>query len=197
MSRLASPELAERRRRQILDAALDCFRRRGFHQSSMQEICAAAGISAGALYRYFGSKAEIITAIAEDERRDSSVVFSAANGTVIDGLCKVAERFFRKLAAGDGALVADVLAEASRDPILARNLALFDKQYVIACAEMIGAGQVRGEVDPALDPVEAAQTLFAAIEGVGLRAATFGQTQFDGAAAQFRDLAERYLAVRV
>ena len=63
MSRLARPELAERRRRQILDAALDCFRRRGFHQTSMQEICAAAGISAGALYRYFGSKAEIITAI--------------------------------------------------------------------------------------------------------------------------------------
>ena len=197
MSRLASPELAERRRRQILDAALDCFRRRGFHQSSMQEICAAAGISAGALYRYFGSKAEIITAIAEDERRDSSVAFSAANGTVIDGLCTVAERFFRKLAAGDGALVADVLAEASRDPILARNLALFDKQYVMACAEMIGAGQLRGEVDPALDPVEAAQTLFAAIEGVGLRAATFGQTKFDEAAAQFRGLAERYLAVRV
>jgi len=196
MSRLASPELAVRRRRQILDAALDCFRRRGFHQTSMQEICGAASISAGALYRYFGSKAEIITAIAHDERQDSSVVFNAANVTVIDGLCKVAERFFQKLAAGDGALVADVLAEASRDPILARNLALFDKQYVMACAEMIGAGQVRGEVDPALDPIEAAQTLFAAIEGVGLRAATFGQTQFDGAAAQFRGLAERYLAVR-
>lgn len=196
MSRLASPELAERRRRQILDAALDCFRRRGFHQTSMQEICAAAGISAGALYRYFGSKAEIITAIAHDERQDSSIMFNVANGTVIDGLCLIAEGFFRKLAAGDGALVADVLAEAARDPKLARNLALFDKQYVMACAEMIGAGQGRGEVDPALDPTEAAQTLFAAIEGVGLRAATFGQTQFEGAAAQFRGLAERYLAVR-
>ena len=196
MSRLASPELAVRRRRQILDAALDCFRRRGFHQSSMQEICAAADISAGALYRYFGSKAEIITAIAEDERRDTSVAFRTPNGSVVDSLCAVAEGFFRKLAAGDGALVADVLAEASRDPILARNLALIDKQYVTACADMISAGQVRGEVDPALDPVEAAQTLFAAIEGVGLRAATFGQTRFDTAAAHFRGLAERYLAVR-
>jgi TetR/AcrR family transcriptional repressor of uid operon len=196
MSRLASPELAVRRRRQILDAALDCFRRRGFHQTSMHEICAAAGISAGALYRYFGSKAEIITAIAEDERRDSSVVFSAANGTVIDGLCSVAEGFFRKLAAGDGALVADVLAEASRDPILADNLALIDKQYVTACADMIRAGQGRGEVDPTLEPIEAVQTLFAAIEGIGLRAATLGQARFDTASAQFRDLAERYLAVR-
>ncbi len=61
---------------------------------------------------------------------------------------------------------------------------------------MISAGQVRGEIDPTLDPEEAARTLFAAIEGVGLRAATFGQIQFDLAAAQFRGLAERYLAVR-
>ena len=48
MSRLANPELAERRRRQILDAALACFRRRGFHQTSMSEICTEADISAGA-----------------------------------------------------------------------------------------------------------------------------------------------------
>jgi AcrR family transcriptional regulator len=162
----------------------------------MHEICAAADISAGALYRYFGSKAEIITAIAEDERRDSAMAFRAANGTVIEGLCVVAEGFFQKLAAGDGALVADVLAEASRDPILAGNLALIDKQYVTACADMIRAGQSNGEVDPALDPVEAAQTLFAAIEGLGLRAATLGQARFERAGAQFRDLAERYLAVR-
>ncbi|MBS0384542.1 MAG: TetR/AcrR family transcriptional regulator C-terminal ligand-binding domain-containing protein, partial [Proteobacteria bacterium] len=149
-----------------------------------------------ALYRYFGSKAEIITAIAQDERQDSTVAFSAANGSVIDGLCTVAEGYFRKLADGDGALVADVLAEASRDPILARNLALIDKQYVTACAELIAAGQVRGEIDPTLDPEEAARTLFAAIEGVGLRAATFGEIQLDLAAARVRGLAERYLAVR-
>jgi TetR/AcrR family transcriptional regulator, repressor for uid operon len=196
MSRLASPELAERRRRQILDAAVDCFRRRGFHQTSMQEICSEAGISAGALYRYFDSKADIIAAIAADGRHDASIGFQAANASVIDGLCAVAKSFFTKIADGEGALVAEVLAEAARDPSLARNLAEVDAHYVKMCAQAIGSGQRNGDVDPALDPVIAARTLFAAIEGIGLRSAALGQTHTDSSLAQFRALAERYLTVR-
>lgn len=195
MSRFADPELAERRRRQILDAALACFRRRGFHQTSMQEICSEAEISAGALYRYFGSKSEIISAIAEDERSDSSLDFET-KASVLESLCEVAKSFFRKIAAGDGALVAEVMAEAWRDPVLAQNLAHIDSHYVEACAAMIGEGQKRGEVDPVLDPVQAARTLFAAIEGVALRGAVLGKISVETADAQFRALAERYLAVR-
>ena len=169
MSRLANPELVERRRRQILDAALTCFRRRGFHQATMQEICAEADISAGALYRYFASKAEIITAIAADGRQDSNVTFQAANASVLECLCNVAKGFFRKIADGDGALVAEVLAEAWRDPNLARDLSHIDCRYLEACAAMIGEGQKRGEVDPDLDPRTAARTLFGAIEGIARR----------------------------
>jgi AcrR family transcriptional regulator len=196
MSRLASPELAERRRRQILDAAVDCFRRRGFHQTSMQEICNEAGISAGALYRYFDSKADIIAAIAADGRHDASVGFEAANASVVDALCAVARSFFAKIADGDGALVAEVLAEAARDPALARNLVEVDAQYVAACAQAIRVGQQNGEVDPDLVPAVAAHTLFAAIEGIGLRAALLGRIEMDAVSAQFRALAERYLALR-
>ncbi|HVK80674.1 MAG TPA: helix-turn-helix domain-containing protein, partial [Verrucomicrobiae bacterium] len=78
MARIADPLLADRRRRQIMDAAIVCFRRRGFHQASMQEICAEAGISAGALYRYFGSKADIIGAIAEESRAEGDEAFLRA-----------------------------------------------------------------------------------------------------------------------
>ena len=87
MARLADPGLATRRRREILDAALFCFRRRGFHQATMQEICAEAGLSPGALYRYFNSKADIIAAIAEDERSETDLVLRRASNTgeLIDG----------------------------------------------------------------------------------------------------------------
>lgn len=54
------------RRRQILDAAGRCFGRAGFHRTSMQDILAEAGLSAGALYRYFRSKHEIVMAIANE-----------------------------------------------------------------------------------------------------------------------------------
>lgn len=58
-----SEEHLERRRRQILDAARRCFIREGVHATSMQDIFAESGLSAGAVYRYFKSKTEIIEAI--------------------------------------------------------------------------------------------------------------------------------------
>ncbi|MFG1999609.1 TetR/AcrR family transcriptional regulator [Spirillospora sp. NPDC048911] len=59
-----SEEHLERRRAQILDAARACFIRKGFHETSMQDIFAESGLSAGAVYRYFKSKTEIIEALA-------------------------------------------------------------------------------------------------------------------------------------
>jgi TetR/AcrR family transcriptional regulator, transcriptional repressor of aconitase len=58
-----SDEHLERRRRQILDAARVCFTRKGFHETSMQDVFAESGLSAGAVYRYFKSKNEIVTAL--------------------------------------------------------------------------------------------------------------------------------------
>lgn len=50
----------EARRRQILEAALACFAERGFHATSMRDICNEAKLSAGAVYRYFASKEALI-----------------------------------------------------------------------------------------------------------------------------------------
>ncbi|WP_433663036.1 TetR/AcrR family transcriptional regulator [Nocardia sp. CA-128927] len=59
-----SEEHLERRRQQILDAARLCFARKGFHETSMQDVFAESGLSAGAVYRYFKSKNELIAALA-------------------------------------------------------------------------------------------------------------------------------------
>ena len=53
-------EHLEARRTQILDAALACFSRNGFHQTTMHDICSEAGLSPGAVYRYFDSKEAMI-----------------------------------------------------------------------------------------------------------------------------------------
>ncbi|MEO3784908.1 TetR/AcrR family transcriptional regulator [Actinocorallia sp. B10E7] len=63
-----SPEHLERRRGQILDAATRCFASKGFHSTSMQDIFKESGLSAGAVYRYFPSKAEIVSEIATGRR---------------------------------------------------------------------------------------------------------------------------------
>jgi AcrR family transcriptional regulator len=53
----------EARRQQILDAAWACFARKGYHQTTMQDICQESGLSPGAIYRYFASKEAILKAI--------------------------------------------------------------------------------------------------------------------------------------
>jgi AcrR family transcriptional regulator len=63
MPKVSEEHLAARRR-QILDAALVCFSRGGFHQTSMQQIFEESGLSPGAVYRYFKGKEEIVQAIA-------------------------------------------------------------------------------------------------------------------------------------
>jgi AcrR family transcriptional regulator len=63
MPKVSEEHLAARRR-QILDAALVCFSRGGFHQTSMQAIFEESGLSPGAVYRYFKGKEEIVQAIA-------------------------------------------------------------------------------------------------------------------------------------
>jgi AcrR family transcriptional regulator len=50
---------AEERRQQIMDAALACFARKGYHKTTMDDIVAASGLSKGTLYWYFKSKDEL------------------------------------------------------------------------------------------------------------------------------------------
>lgn len=48
------------RRGEIIDAALRCFDRNGYHRTSMADIIAESGLSAGAIYSYFPSKDELV-----------------------------------------------------------------------------------------------------------------------------------------
>ena len=48
------------RRQQIAQAALRCFARSGFQATSMADIIAESGLSAGAIYGHYSSKEELI-----------------------------------------------------------------------------------------------------------------------------------------
>ena len=58
------------RRTQILEAALVCFAKRGFHQTSMHDISGEAGISVGLIYRYFENKEAVISAMADRHKKE-------------------------------------------------------------------------------------------------------------------------------
>src|SRR5256884_8756049 len=71
-------ESIQDRRTQILDAALICFAKRGFHQASMHDISAEAGISVGLIYRYFENKDAVISAMADEHKREIHEVLQRA-----------------------------------------------------------------------------------------------------------------------
>jgi AcrR family transcriptional regulator len=59
------PDVSESRKNQIIDAAMVVFTKLGFQQARMDDIVEESGLSKGALYWYFKSKDEIITATVE------------------------------------------------------------------------------------------------------------------------------------
>lgn len=77
------------RKAQIIAVARDQFGRSGYHNVSMEGIASAVGITAGALYRHFPNKQEllaqamiygsssIIAVLDEIDRTDSKVIFTA------------------------------------------------------------------------------------------------------------------------
>jgi AcrR family transcriptional regulator len=66
------------RRRQILDAALNCFLRHGFDGTTMDLIRSQSGASHGSIYHHFGSKEAIALALYVEGMRDYQAGVAAA-----------------------------------------------------------------------------------------------------------------------
>jgi AcrR family transcriptional regulator len=122
----------ESRRQQILDAACDQVRQRGFHGASMADIAKAAGLSVGQIYRYFENKEAIIAAIvAQDlaEMRDKFAELESQPGTLLDALDDhLPDALDKCLDPGRAALALEVLAEAARNPKVAAIVRAADAQ---------------------------------------------------------------------
>lgn len=57
---------AARRRRQLLDVALDVFATKAFHEASMDDVAEAAGVTKPVLYQHFSSKRELYLELLTD-----------------------------------------------------------------------------------------------------------------------------------
>src|ERR1041385_2394958 len=107
---------------QILNAALACFAKRGFHQASMHDISAEAGISVGLIYRYFENKDAVISAMAARHKEEIHKMLERARQapTLLESLeilftahcCENEPRVI-------SAFVVDLYAEAARNPHVA------------------------------------------------------------------------------
>ncbi|MGI5203150.1 TetR/AcrR family transcriptional regulator [Spirillospora sp. CA-108201] len=166
-----SEEHRERRRRQILDAARTCFIRKGIHATSMQDIFAEAGLSAGAVYRYFKSKNEIIEANIAVVIGDLRTFFTdLAEGDPLLPVDEVAGRLASRVVALSGddgplRLAPQAWALAMHDPEIAAyvadNVTGLRDTWSRYTRRLVDAGLLPADTDV----VAAGKTLFALFPG--------------------------------
>ena len=66
MANIASAEKIERRKSDILDAAMEEFSANGFHKTGIADIASRLNIGHGTIYRYYKNKREIFDAILQE-----------------------------------------------------------------------------------------------------------------------------------
>ncbi|MFD5403512.1 TetR/AcrR family transcriptional regulator [Streptomyces griseorubiginosus] len=199
MARVSQAHL-DARRRQILDGAALCFARNGFHATSMQDVLKEVDLSAGAVYRYFSGKDELIGAIVAEVLGQVREAFEeAARSTPPpppDRL--VASVLGRVLAAKESltvdgrpafpGLVVQVWAETIRNEELS---ALLREGYGAvrgAWARIVGEYQDAGMMRADVPPEQVARTMMAAAMGFIAQQALFGPAPADDLAAGLRAL---------
>ena len=65
-------------RTKLLDTALDVVRQRGLHATSVDDLCAAAGVTKGAFFHHFASKEALAVAAAEHWSQVTGRLFEAS-----------------------------------------------------------------------------------------------------------------------
>lgn len=162
-------EPTQDRRSQILDAALICFGKRGFHQASMHDISAEAGISVGLIYRYFENKEAVISAMADQHKKEIGLMLERARQapTLLESLeilftahcCENEPRVI-------SAFVVDLYAEASRNPVLADVVRDVLKTAMDGVTELIARAPEAQNSPHNLSPSELAELIFAVARGM-------------------------------
>lgn len=166
-----SQQYKDDQRAEILAAARRCFVRNGFHRTSMQDVFAEAGKSAGAVYRYFPKKEDMIVGVAAQNLDDVTevlhTVLARGNGdrgvgeVLADLLAAVVERHRdRQLAT----MALMVWSEALRDPALAQRLEAATVTMSKDMAELVRAHQRTGKW-PETSPDTLAQVILSILPG--------------------------------
>jgi AcrR family transcriptional regulator len=169
-----TPDRHEARREQILGVCLKCFAAKGFHQTSMRDICAALDMSPGALYRYFDSKEDIIAAMIDADRAKMEKIFAAIPfdtpfPKVVDLMVSATVEGF----VDDNQLVLfnQINAEGTVNPKIAEALRVHYGVMTDRLELLIRRAQERKEIDIVIKPRDAAVFMMAAFDGLCPRSA--------------------------
>ena len=183
-------------RSRIVSAASRVFGQKGYHSSTIADVCHESGLSVGAIYTYFASK--------DDLFRESCDQIAARGlddlAVRLAGVTSTAERMRVAIglyvetideyagAPGQGSLV-QAWAEADREPGVREMLAARRERLVGAGQLLLRQGMASGELPPWLDVDGVTRGFLALLDGLLL------QRMEAGAAYRPEDLVRRAVAI--
>ena len=190
---------APRRIKQVLEAAETCFRRHGFHATSMAEMAVEANMSVGHIYRYFSGKDDIITAILERDVAATLASFEAADeregGGSTDFLDRLREIAVRKAMPHCSVLSLEILAEAARNPKAADVVRQARHGVTQHLCTLLRT--TRGEGLSEQDAAEMVDMLVRLVESIAFRVATSRECSADAEVALVMGYAEKLLGCMI
>lgn len=149
-----------------------CFAKCGFHQTSMLDLSEEAGVSVGLIYRYFASKEAVISAMAEEHKKELQELLERARlaPTVLDSIeilltahcCENAPQMH-------AAFVVDLFAEAGRNKDIANLVRDVLETGMAGVTEVIARSPEMREARHGLKPHEVTELIFATARGSMMR----------------------------
>ena len=157
----------EERRKQILDAAVRVFARRGYHGSRVGDIAEEAGVAHGLLYHYFASKEEVLQTVFRENWGELIERFRAVEAAdepahqKLEGIAKILLRTWRN----DPDLVTVMVREVARSQQLQGQVEEIREAFAIV-QRVIEGGQRAGVFRPDLDARLASWVVYGGLEEV-------------------------------
>jgi AcrR family transcriptional regulator len=181
----ARPKLTQKRRTQMLEAAMEVIADRGLCETRIADVADRAGLSPALVVYYFGSKEKLLTeALAYAE--DLFYIEAFRELTGIDG---ASERMVRLIELACPPVVGreadeywtlwvELWSRALRNDEAARKREALERRWRNTIAEVVREGQRSGEFGPC-DPERFATYLSALMDGLALQV-LFGDPAVNG-----------------
>ncbi len=164
----------EARTIEIRDAAMRVFVRKGITASTMQDIATEAGMSAGAIYRYFESKDQLVQAVFDYCREENRSLFEdglADGQSALDAFFGVGRRVwdeFQEAGARDRFAVrlAATLAGSREDDPLGVEMQRMHTDVLERIEDSIRQIQETGDMRKDVDAEALALTVLSCVQGL-------------------------------
>lgn len=175
------PDTQRARREHILDAAETCFARAGFHRTTMQDICAEASVSPGALYVYFKSKEALIAGLAERDRAQFQNRFESVAGApdFMQALAAIGESYFVDDPVRKQRMCAEIGIESTRNETVGAIFRNVDQHIISSFEQLFERLHREGRIAPEFDAAVLARLIGVIGDGMMWRRAV--DPDFDAA----------------